>query len=224
MSDALESLVPLKLVPTDATILHAKAMEVEIFDENLHQRVKQMVDFIYKELEGNAAGLAAPQVGIPLNIVIINAAMYAVQEEFIACINPEIRTIGTQIKLGLEGCFSIPGKVGIVPRFAEIEGTYRTTDGKTVSFHHDDKKQYSTEKGPRDKQGARVFQHEVDHLFGKLYTGVEGTILFDNRKDAEAALKEIETVLFDDINAAKLALQKIKDKKDKIAPHIPKPS
>jgi peptide deformylase len=110
----------------------------------------------------NGAGLAAPQIGQHWRVVIFGTGApnprYP-QAEIVprtVLINPAIEPIGTQIEPGWEGCLSVPGMRGLVPRYRQLR--YRGVD----------------ERGrPIERQvsgfHARVVQHEVDHLDGILY-------------------------------------------------------
>lgn len=109
----------------------------------------------------DGAGLAAPQIGVGLQVVIFGVEhnpRYPDAElvPYTVLINPELEPIGRQMEEGWEGCLSVPGMRGLVPRFTQLR--YRGVDphgapvDRTVSGFH-----------------ARVVQHEVDHLLGVLY-------------------------------------------------------
>ena len=109
----------------------------------------------------NGAGLAAPQIGVSLQVVIFGVGKnprYPQAEEvpYTVLINPQLTPIGDEIEDGWEGCLSVPGMRGLVPRHKHLR--YRGFDpsgaaiDRTVSDFH-----------------ARVVQHEVDHLNGVLY-------------------------------------------------------
>ena len=112
-------------------------------------------------LAANGAGLAAPQIGVDLQLVIFGFQRNERYPEAPAVpmtvlINPQIRPIGGAMVDGWEGCLSVPGLRGEVPRFARIRYTGfdlqgRPVDRKVDGFH------------------ARVVQHECDHLIGRLY-------------------------------------------------------
>jgi len=109
----------------------------------------------------NGAGLAAPQIAVSQRIVIFGVAAnprYPDVEEVpeTVLINPEITVINDELITGWEGCLSVPGMRGLVPRFKSIH--YRGYD------------QYGNlvERDAHDFH-ARVVQHEVDHLDGVLY-------------------------------------------------------
>ena len=109
----------------------------------------------------NGAGLAAPQIGVDLQLVIFGFNRNdrypdapAVPETVL--LNPVIEPIGDEVEEGWEGCLSVPGLRGLVPRFSRIR--YRGVDleGRPLE---------------REAEGfhARVVQHECDHLVGTLY-------------------------------------------------------
>jgi peptide deformylase len=111
--------------------------------------------------DANGAGLAAPQIGISLQIVVFGFEKNVrypnedpIQETIL--INPIITPLSTEMENGWEGCLSVPGLRGSVPRYQQIRYQGLDTHGhiidRTVSGFH-----------------ARVVQHECDHLFGKLY-------------------------------------------------------
>lgn len=109
----------------------------------------------------DGAGLAAPQIGVGLRVVIFGVRAnprYPGVEEVpdTVLINPEIRPLGDEIEEGWEGCLSVPGLRGWVPRWRRIH--YAGYDAAGRRFE-------------RTAEGfhARVVQHEVDHLDGILY-------------------------------------------------------
>jgi peptide deformylase len=109
----------------------------------------------------NGAGLAAPQIGVDLQVVIfgVEANLRYPDAEpvpYTVLVNPEVEAVDAEMVEGWEGCLSVPGMRGLVPRYRRVR--YRGTDAggapidRTVSDFH-----------------ARVVQHEVDHLYGILY-------------------------------------------------------
>ncbi len=109
----------------------------------------------------NGAGLAAPQIGVSVRVVIFGVKSnprYPGIEEVpnTVLINPEIVPLGDEIEEGWEGCLSVPGMRGWVPRWRRLR--YTGFDEKGNFFE-------------REVEGfhARVVQHEVDHLDGVLY-------------------------------------------------------
>ena len=109
----------------------------------------------------NGAGLAAPQIGVGLRVVIFGFEANPRYPEadavpFTVLINPTLTPIGTAQDEDWEGCLSVPGMRGLVPRYRELRYTGFDANGipidRTVQDFH-----------------ARVVQHEVDHLDGILY-------------------------------------------------------
>ena len=109
----------------------------------------------------NGAGIAAPQIGVSLRVVIFevkNNPRYpdAGEVPYTVLVNPELTPLGDELADGWEGCLSVPGLRGLVPRHRRLR--YRGCDAnglpidRTVEGFH-----------------ARVVQHEVDHLDGILY-------------------------------------------------------
>jgi len=109
----------------------------------------------------NGAGLAAPQIGVSLRVVIFGVdenPRYPDAEAvpFTVLINPTLTPIGSQMEDDWEGCLSVPGLRGLVPRYVHLRYQGFDADGNTID---------------RTVEGfhARVVQHEVDHLEGILY-------------------------------------------------------
>lgn len=121
---------------------------VRNFNKELHDLLDDMKVTVRAE---NGAGLAAPQIGVSLRVVVID-----VQEGFYELINPEIVAFkGEQV--GPEGCLSVKGKQGTVTRPNKVKAEYRDRKGK---------KHKLTAEG----FFARAVCHELDHLDGILYT------------------------------------------------------
>ena len=135
------------------------AKPVEKFNTpELDSIIEDMIDTM-KENDG--AGLAAPQIGLGMQLVIFgfdSNERYpeADQVPFTVLINPEITPIGDEEEDGWEGCLSVPGLMGVVPRFKKIRYQGKDQHGNDID---------------REVDGfhARVVQHECDHLIGKLY-------------------------------------------------------
>ena len=135
------------------------ARPVDRFDTpELHGLIADMFDTMEA---ANGAGLAAPQIGVGLQLVIFG---FDRNERYpdappvprTVLINPTITPLGAEEEEGWEGCLSVPGLRGVVPRFARIRYTGVDPQGQAIDrvaegFH------------------ARVVQHECDHLIGKLY-------------------------------------------------------
>jgi peptide deformylase len=134
--------------------------------------VKDMVETM---MDANGAGLAAPQVHVPLRVVVFQAPgersdpglsqaeAFDHAAPLTVLINPEIEILDPATEGGWEGCLSVPGLRGWVERPAHIRYRGLDTDGRKIErvargFH------------------ARVVQHECDHLDGRLYTSRMGDL------------------------------------------------
>jgi len=109
----------------------------------------------------NGAGLAAPQIGVPLRVVIFgfeHNPRYPDAEAvpYTELINPVLIPLGDEKEEGWEGCLSVPGLRGVVPRYARLRYSGVDPQGRRIE---------------REAEGfhARVVQHECDHLDGILY-------------------------------------------------------
>ena len=142
----------------DARLLRI-AEPVQAFDTTeLHALIADMFDTMEA---ANGAGLAAPQIGVNLQLVIFGFSHNARYPEAppvprTVLINPQIEPLGSDEEEGWEGCLSVPGLRGLVPRFALIR--YRGLDPLGQAIERE-----------ADGFHARVVQHEVDHLVGRLY-------------------------------------------------------
>jgi peptide deformylase len=135
------------------------AKPVQVFDTPaLHELIGDLKDTM---AAAQGAGLAAPQIGVDLAVVIFGfgrSQRYpdapAVPETIL--INPVLTPLSDEEASGWEGCLSVPGLRGMVPRYARIRYTGFDPFGQPIE---------------REAEGfhARVVQHECDHLIGKLY-------------------------------------------------------
>ena len=140
-------------------VLLQRAATVEQFDTpELHVLIRDMEDTMEAM---NGAGIAAPQIGVSLRVVIFGVGAnprYPDAEEvpYTVLVNPELTPLDEEMEEGWEGCLSVPGMRGVVPRYSRLRYTgfdqYGNPIDRTVSGFH-----------------ARVVQHECDHLDGILY-------------------------------------------------------
>lgn len=140
-------------------LLLEKTQAVTQFDTPaLHALIKDMEDTM-AHMQG--AGIAAPQIGVSLRVVIFGVGKNprypdAEQVPYTVLINPVLTPITDEKVDGWEGCLSVPGMRGIVPRYQQMHYTgfdqYGKLIDRTVTGFH-----------------ARVVQHECDHLDGVLY-------------------------------------------------------
>jgi peptide deformylase len=142
----------------DARLLRIAAPVANFGTPALHALVVDLIDTM-KAADG--AGLAAPQIGVDQAVVIFGFSHNtrypdAPEVPFTVLCNPRIEPLSDVEEEGWEGCLSVPGLRGVVPRFSSIRYTGFDQHGqpidRTVSGFH-----------------ARVVQHECDHLVGKLY-------------------------------------------------------
>lgn len=140
-------------------LLFAQAEPVIAFDTpELHALIQDMQDTMESM---NGAGIAAPQIDVSLRVVIFGVGSNprypdAEQVPYTVLINPVLTPVGEEMEDGWEGCLSVPGMRGVVPRFTRLHYTGFDQFGQTIDrlvsgFH------------------ARVVQHECDHLDGILY-------------------------------------------------------
>ncbi len=140
-------------------LLFAKAEPVTQFDTpELHALIEDMHDTM---AQMNGAGIAAPQIGVSMRVVIFgvgNNPRYPDAEKvpYTVLINPVLNPVGNNMEDGWEGCLSVPGMRGVVPRYTRLHYTGFDQFGQPIDrlvsdFH------------------ARVVQHECDHLDGILY-------------------------------------------------------
>lgn len=143
----------------DVRLLRVAPPVTQFDTDDLHLLISDMFDTM-QAVDG--AGLAAPQIGVDLQVVIFGTdapnLRYpdAPQVPRTVLLNPLITPLSPQEESDWEGCLSVPGLRGVVPRFSHIRYTgfdqYGDPIDRTVAGFH-----------------ARVVQHECDHLIGKLY-------------------------------------------------------
>jgi peptide deformylase len=150
-----------KIVTLPHPVLKRKARTVSQFGKELHTLLDDMVETMR---EAPGVGLAAPQIGLPDRIIVIEYFEKEQDEEVEdaprkvwAVINPEIVKVSEETLMGVEGCLSIPGLVGEVERHAEVQVKGMNRHGKPMKIKA---------KGWL----ARIFQHEIDHVNGILFT------------------------------------------------------
>lgn len=159
------------------TSLFERSEEVTEFNtQKLESLLSDMWDTMAAE---NGAGIAAPQIGVNLRVVIFGYKENSRYPDEAAIpltvlINPVITPIGEEMAEGWEGCLSVPGMRGLVPRFTHIRYSGLDQFGQVIDrvvdgFH------------------ARVVQHECDHLDGILYPQrIEDMYFFGFSKELES--------------------------------------
>lgn len=148
------AVLPIRTLPDPA--LRQKAKRVRNIDGSINRLINDMIETMHAE--PGRAGLAAPQVGVPLRVIVIDQP----EAEDIVIINPEIvRRKGERILD--EGCLSFPGYFGQVTRAEKVTVKGRDRTWKEVRIR-------------ADGLLAQVLEHEIDHLNGTLYVDHLGSM------------------------------------------------
>ena len=156
------AVIPIRTAPDP--VLRRKARRVRAIDGSIKKLISDMIETMHS---APGVGLAAPQVGIPLRVIVIGLP----EEEDICLINPEVvRRKGE--RLVNEGCLSVPGYVGEVKRSEAVTVKGRDPGGKELRIR-------------ADELLAQVLEHEIDHLNGVLYI---------DRLESQDKLRKIEPV------------------------------
>lgn len=153
-----------QIVHLPEPILRKKAKPVTKFDKDLQVLIDDMFETMR---EAPGVGLAAPQINLPMQLTVIEYAEGEDEEQEegapppkkkqYVLINPEIVKKSEEMVMGIEGCLSIPGLVGEVERHEAIQVKALNRHGQPV-------------KHKVSGWMARIFQHEIDHLNGVLFT------------------------------------------------------
>lgn len=148
-------------------VLRVKCKPVTDVTDEVRQLAQDMIETMH---HARGVGLAAPQIGIPLQLAVIEVPAEEESVTFLRIngvdtpiaeampvifLNPKIE-LAKDKAIGEEGCLSIPDLRNEVRRAAEVKVTYQTLDGQTVTME-------------ADGLLARAFQHEIDHLNGILF-------------------------------------------------------
>jgi peptide deformylase len=169
-----------EIVTVPAPVLRRKARKATDFGPELQQLIDDMIDTMR---EAPGVGLAAPQVDVPLRVIVVEYAEQDEEEEEVippklyTVVNPEITRISTDTELGTEGCLSIPGYAGDVdrPLAVTIKGFNRR--GQPVKIK-------------AEGWLARIFQHEMDHLDGVLFIDRAEKVWKHEGQTSQAAVSE----------------------------------
>ena len=182
----------LPIVSIPDKILRQKTRPVTRFDADLQRLIDDMIATLR---EANGVGLAAPQVGQPIQLAVIltlpeeddDGNEIEDSRELFVIINPEIFWRSKEMIKGIEGCLSIPGYLGEVERHESVRVRGLDRHGRKLRLRLYD-------------WTARIFQHEIDHLNGELYidklTGPENIWTeeeFEKRREAAQKARAAET-------------------------------
>lgn len=139
-------------------VLRRKARKVTKFDADLQKLIDDMVETLR---EAPGVGLAAPQVGVGERVIVVEYNIDEDDEEspkkLYTLVNPEIVQVSEEKVEGVEGCLSIPSLVGEVDRHTRIVVKALNRRGQPVKIK-------------AEGWLARIFQHEIDHLEGIMFT------------------------------------------------------
>lgn len=138
------------VIKMDNSMLHQKAKKVRKIDDSIQKLIDNMIETMH-DIEG--IGLAAPQVGVPLQVIVIHLPD---EEEVITLINPEVVKISDETEMMREGCLSLPGYNADVKRSTSITVKARDRQGKLIRING-------------EGLLAQVLQHETDHINGIVF-------------------------------------------------------
>ncbi|MEG1501470.1 MAG: peptide deformylase [Clostridiales bacterium] len=141
-----------KIIIQGDSILREKSAEVRRFNESLHQLLDDMA--ITMEA-ANGVGLAAPQVGISKKAIVVRDEANNCTLEFV---NPVLLSAKGMVE-DIEGCLSVPDIQGMVPRSKKLTIAYQDRNGQAGEMK-------------ADGFLARIIQHEMDHLQGRLFIDI----------------------------------------------------
>ncbi len=172
----------LDIIQPDNSILRKKAIRVASFDKKLHKLVENMTETL---IEAQGVGLAAPQVAVTQRLILVRLPDDDDSKEeygdeagkLYVVANPKIIKASKEMVPGIEACLSIPGYYGEVDRHESVVVTGQDQKGKDIRIKA---------KGWQ----ARVFQHEIDHLDGRLYTDIANEVF--TAKELEEMQKAAE--------------------------------
>ncbi len=133
-------------------VLRKKTTRITEFNDELKALVHDMAETMY---DAPGVGLAAPQVGRSIRLVIMDLSDKDEPRQLLVLANPEISE-GEGTELADEGCLSLPELTAKVTRFTHIKVKGQNIDGEPIEFEAED-------------WFARVVQHEVDHIEGTLF-------------------------------------------------------
>jgi peptide deformylase len=133
-------------------LLRRRAHPVITFDAALQKFVDDMAETMY---DAPGIGLAAPQIGDPRQIIVVDVSKGKEHKDFMVLINPKI-ILSEGRQIDEEGCLSVPELTANVKRFKKIVVNYQDIRGEEVEI-------------PAEDRFAVVLQHEIDHLHGILF-------------------------------------------------------
>ena len=162
-------------------MLKQPAKRVHRVDESIKHLIEDMIDSLD---EAHGIGLAAPQICVPLRVIITN-----LDDDLHVLVNPEITSMSEETDIAEEGCLSIRGYAGPVERALRCEVRGLNERGKRVKIRAED-------------WFARCLQHEVDHVNGVLYIDRVEDKTTIHRVDEDFEVEREDSTEHDESNAA----------------------
>ncbi|MBQ7528419.1 peptide deformylase [bacterium] len=164
----------LKIVTDGNPILRRKCRPVSAVNKRIQSLLDDMLETMY---DAPGVGLAAPQVGIPLRVIVMDVGKGPIK-----LVNPKVTYLSDEEVLDTEGCLSFPGLIGEVWRCKRVRVSGFNEFGEKVSYEGDD-------------LFARCVQHECDHLDGRVYVDIAENVRERTSEDEEEAeeQEELET-------------------------------
>ncbi|MEO0768482.1 MAG: peptide deformylase [Cyanobacteria bacterium J06649_4] len=171
---------PLSIHYLGDRVLRQPAKRVAKVDNSLRDLVRKMLQTMYSE---DGIGLAAPQVGVNKQLLVIDADPETASTPPLVLVNPKIISYSDELAKGQEGCLSIPGVYLDVVRPAAIEVSFKDETGRPRKIKVDD-------------LVARIIQHEMDHLNGVMFVDrVENAIALNQELNKNGfAVKDVQAI------------------------------
>ncbi|MFS8740931.1 peptide deformylase [Synechococcus sp. W65.1] len=155
---------PLRIYRMGDKVLRQPAKRISQVNDEIRQLARDMLQTMYS---ADGIGLAAPQVGVPKRLIVVDIYPDKPEVPPLVLINPEIREYLGETVAAQEGCLSIPGVFCEVLRAQGVVVSFKDESGRPRTIQADDLL-------------ARVIQHEIDHLNGVLFVDyVENELLLD---------------------------------------------
>jgi peptide deformylase len=147
-----------EIVTLPDPVLRRKARTVTRFNAEFQTLIDDMIETLR---DAPGVGLAAPQVGVSNRLIVVEYPVDDDQEDspkkLFVVVNPEIKEASAETEMGIEGCLSIPGLQGEVERALAVTVKGQTRHGQPVKIK-------------AKNWLARIFQHEIDHINGIVFT------------------------------------------------------
>lgn len=138
----------MEIVTYPEEVLRREAEPIDEIDQEIRDLADKMTEVMFK---AEGVGLAAPQIGVGKRLIVVN-----LEDDFRVLVNPELVERSDEEEAEQEGCLSVPGPEAPVNRAVSVVVKGTDLDGNEVEL-------------TREGLAARVFQHEIDHINGKLF-------------------------------------------------------